>query len=146
MSIDLDFDAGQYVELRIPGSPLRRAYSIASPPSQESSIELHIRLTPGGLATEGWVFASLAVGERVTMQGPLGTFSMIEPEDGPVVLVAGGTGIAPLKAILLHAVEQGLASVRALLEEFEELSAKFSEPMDDDEMNALLEKQLVVHL
>ncbi|MFP5070238.1 2Fe-2S iron-sulfur cluster-binding protein [Pseudonocardia nantongensis] len=106
----LDFDAGQYVELRIPNSPLRRAYSIASPPSQESSIELHIRLTPGGLATERWVFASLAVGERVAMQGPLGTFSMIEPEDGPVVLVAGGTGLAPLKAILLHAVEQGLAS------------------------------------
>jgi ATP-binding cassette ChvD family protein len=42
---------------------------------------------------------------------------------------------------VLGNVEQGLASVRALLEEFEELSAKFAEPMDDDEMNALLEKQ-----
>ena len=105
----LDFDAGQYVELCIPHSPLRRAYSIASPPSQNSSIELHIRLTPGGLATAGWVFASLAVGERVTMQGPLGSFSLVEPEEGPVVLVAGGTGLAPLKAILLHVLENGLA-------------------------------------
>lgn len=106
----LDFDAGQYVELKIPHSTLRRAYSIASPPSQDSSIELHVRLTPGGIATEGWVFASLAVGERVAMQGPLGGFSMTEPEDGPVILVAGGTGLAPLKAILLHALEHGLAS------------------------------------
>lgn len=105
----LDFDAGQHVELCVPNTPFRRAYSVASPPSQSSSIELHVRLTPGGLATDRWVFASLAVGDRVAMQGPLGTFTMIEREDGPVVLVAGGTGLAPLKSILLHALEQGLA-------------------------------------
>nr|WP_198423764.1 2Fe-2S iron-sulfur cluster-binding protein [Microlunatus antarcticus] len=105
----LDFDAGQYVELHIPGSPLRRAYSIANPPSQDGSIELHVRLTPGGLATERWIFASLAVGERVRMQGPLGSFRLTEPEEGPVVLVAGGTGLAPLKAMVLHAIEHDLA-------------------------------------
>lgn len=106
----LDFDAGQHVELCVPNTPFRRAYSIASPPSQNLSIELHVRLTPGGLATDRWVFASLTVGDRVAMQGPLGTFTMVEREDGPVVLVAGGTGLAPLKSILLHALEKGLAS------------------------------------
>lgn len=106
----LDFDAGQYVELKIPGSFTRRAYSIASPPSRPSEIELHIRLTPGGLATAGWIFASLAIGERMTMQGPLGSFALTEAQDGPIILVAGGTGLAPLKAMVLHALEEGLAS------------------------------------
>ncbi|GAA12417.1 2Fe-2S iron-sulfur cluster-binding protein [Gordonia alkanivorans] len=102
----LDFTAGQYVELAVPETGETRPYSMANPPSEPGKLEFHIRRQPGGLATEGWIFESLDVGDPVTMTGPWGDFCH-EPEERDVglVLLAGGTGLAPLKAIARAALE-----------------------------------------
>ena len=100
----LDFSAGQYVELRVPGTDHGRQYSMANTPGESKQLEFHIRRQPGGVATDGWVFGTLSVGERVEMAGPLGDFRL-DPEDaGPMILLGGGTGLAPLKSMVRQAL------------------------------------------
>lgn len=120
----LAFNPGQYVQLSIPsgesgapgearGTGEPRAYSIASAPSAAQgthpAIELHVRRLPGGVATEGWIFAGLAPGDAVSLSGPYGQFSFRTARPEPVLLLAGGTGLAPMKAILAHLAEAGAA-------------------------------------
>jgi len=95
----LEFSAGQYVELRVPGTDHGRQYSMANTPGESKQLEFHIRRQPGGVATDGWVFGSLSVGERVEMAGPLGDFRLDPEDEGPMILLGGGTGLAPLKSI-----------------------------------------------
>lgn len=93
----LAFDPGQYVELVVPGTGERRQYSLANTASEDKALELHVRLVPGGTATEGWIFDTLAVGDQVEVTGPLGDFVLpTEDDGGPMVLIGGGTGLAPL--------------------------------------------------
>ncbi|WP_322790551.1 FAD-binding oxidoreductase [Mycolicibacterium helvum] len=105
---DMSFNAGQYCELIVPGSGVARQYSMANPPSQTRNLELHIKLTPGGVATEGWIFRSLQVGDRITLRGPLGQFHLVKKQDEPAILIGGGTGLAPLKSIVQHALSEDL--------------------------------------
>nr|WP_277352107.1 FAD-binding oxidoreductase [Knoellia sp. DB2414S] len=102
---EIDFNPGQYVQVTVPGKDVVRTYSIASPPSQRNSIELHIRRTPGGLASDGWIFATLAEGDRVNLAGPYGNFFLREEREEPAVLIAGGTGLAPMKSMIRHVLE-----------------------------------------
>lgn len=96
----LAFEAGQYVELVVPGSGARRQYSLANTADEDKVLELHVRRVPGGVATDRWIFGSLSVGEHVRAVGPLGDFHLrAEDEDGPMVLIGGGTGLAPLTGI-----------------------------------------------
>lgn len=81
---------------------------MANPPCQPNRIELQIRNTPGGLATEGWVFKDLALGDAVQLSGPYGRFFLREQRDQPAILIGGGTGLAPLKAIVRHVLEGDL--------------------------------------
>ncbi|MCC3313779.1 NADH:ubiquinone reductase (Na(+)-transporting) subunit F [Nocardia africana] len=110
--IDLDremaFNAGQYVQVSVPGKGVTRCWSMANPPGQPGRIELQIRNTPGGLATEGWVFDTLAVGDSVRLAGPYGRFFLREANLKPAILIGGGTGLAPLKSIIRHVLESGL--------------------------------------
>ncbi|MEB3022119.1 NADH:ubiquinone reductase (Na(+)-transporting) subunit F [[Mycobacterium] crassicus] len=110
--IDLDqdmvFNPGQYVQVSIPGKGVHRSWSMANPPGEPNRVELQIRNTPGGLATEGWVFKDLAVGDRLQLVGPYGRFFLREARDKPMVLIGGGTGLAPLKSIVRHVLETGL--------------------------------------
>ena len=97
------FKAGQYLQLRAPeyeGSrqEVYRAYSISSPPSDEGHIELVIRLVPDGICTT-WVFNYLKEGDEVVLNGPYGDFAM-RAGDGEIVFAAGGSGFAPIKAML----------------------------------------------
>lgn len=106
---DMAFNAGQYCELVVPNSGgVGRQYSMANPPSEPRRLEFHVKLTAGGLATEGWIFRTLAVGDRLDLRGPLGQFHLVAPQDEPAILIGGGTGLAPLKAIVRHALEGGL--------------------------------------
>jgi phenol/toluene 2-monooxygenase (NADH) P5/A5 len=109
--IDLDkpivFNPGQYVQVSIPGAGVTRSWSMANPPGQPTRVELHIRRTPGGLGTDGWVFKDLAVGDAVRLSGPFGRFFLREARDEPAILIGGGTGLAPLKAMVRHVLESG---------------------------------------
>ncbi len=100
----LQFLAGQYIDILLPGG-LRRAFSIASPPQREDEIELHIRHVEGGGFT-GWVFDELKVKEILRIEGPLGTFFIRhDTDDRPMILMGGGTGIAPLKSMIEDLIE-----------------------------------------
>lgn len=103
----LAFEAGQHVELVVPGTGARRQYSLANTADEDKVLELHVRRVPGGVATDGWMFGTLAVGDRVRATGPLGDFHLPPaPDDGggPMVLVGGGTGLAPLVGIVRTAL------------------------------------------
>lgn len=108
MNEDVMFLAGQFVEFVLANGE-RRAYSIASAPSIDGvvSIELHVRHTPGGLFTD-YVFDGMQVHDLVRMELPLGTFFLREDSDKPIVLLASGTGFAPMKSILKYAQQKQL--------------------------------------
>ncbi|TQK69161.1 2Fe-2S iron-sulfur cluster-binding protein [Nocardioides sp. SLBN-35] len=103
----LAFSAGQYVELVVPGSGERRQYSLANTAEEDKVLELHVRRVPDGIASDRWLFGSVAVGDRVEAIGPLGDFHVPGPEadEGePMVLIGGGTGLAPLVGIVRTAL------------------------------------------
>lgn len=102
----LAFNPGQYVQLDVPGGETR-PYSLASTPADSSRIELHITRSPNGLASDGWVFKDLAVGDAVSLSGPYGRFSFRPARTQPILLLACGTGLAPMKSIIGHIAETG---------------------------------------
>jgi CDP-4-dehydro-6-deoxyglucose reductase, E3 len=97
----LQFKAGQYIEF-ILRDGTRRSYSMANAPFQEEGLELHIRHMPGGVFTDH-VFGAMKVREILRFEGPMGTFFLREDSDKPAVLLASGTGFAPIKSILMQA-------------------------------------------
>ena len=102
----LMFNPGQYVQLNLPGGE-NRPYSIASTPGDGNLVELHIKRTADGAATDGWVFKDLAAGQKVSLSGPYGRFSFRPARSQPILLLAGGTGLAPMKSIVRHIAETG---------------------------------------
>jgi len=108
---EINLKAGQYVQFQVPEYELTsesvyRAYSVASPPSVTGSVELEIRLVPNGLCTT-YVHEYLRVGDAVTLNGPYGDFHL-QDSDRDVVCIAGGSGMAPIKAILLDMLDRGI--------------------------------------
>lgn len=102
----LQFLAGQYVDAILAGGK-RRAFSIASSPVKEDEIELHIRHVDGGGFT-GWVFNELKERDILRLEGPLGTFFVRNDQtDRPMIMMGGGTGFAPLKAMIEDLIEHG---------------------------------------
>ncbi|MEA3639364.1 MAG: CDP-6-deoxy-delta-3,4-glucoseen reductase [Lamprobacter sp.] len=97
----LAFVAGQYLELMLRDGT-RRAYSIANPPQADELLELHLRRVPGGRFSDE-VFERMEERCILRIRGPLGTFVLREDSERPILMVAGGTGFAPLKAMLEHA-------------------------------------------
>ncbi|MGB3301231.1 2Fe-2S iron-sulfur cluster-binding protein [Gordonia sp. (in: high G+C Gram-positive bacteria)] len=95
----LNFNPGQYVQLNLPDGD-NRPYSIASSPHDPQRIELHIKRTENGVATDGWVFDTLAVSDAVSLSGPYGKFYFRPDRDKPLLLLGSGTGLAPLVSIL----------------------------------------------
>ena len=95
-----EFTPGQYIELWQPESThLSRAYSIANAPHGDGSIVLHIRSVDGGRFT-AWAFDGMKVGDRLQARGPLGAFTMRSPAGTPLLFIAGGTGLAPVLALI----------------------------------------------
>ena len=95
----LDFQAGQYVNLTIPGIDGPRAFSIASNPADDKKVELHISLVDGGQATT-YVHEKLAVGDRLALTGPLGRFFVRRTKDKPKLFIAGGSGLSSPKSMI----------------------------------------------
>lgn len=102
----LQFLAGQYIEFLLKDGS-RRSFSIAIPPHSDELIELHVRHVAGGQFTDH-VFSKMKERDILRFEGPLGTFFLREDSDKPVVLVASGTGFAPIKAIVEHALHKGI--------------------------------------
>ena len=99
------FAAGQYARLTFPGAP-SRDYSMANLPGQ-SELEFHIRHVPRGL-TSGRVASSVRIGDAVLVEGPFGASYLRERHAGPILCVAGGSGLAPIKSIVGSALAAGL--------------------------------------
>lgn len=100
-----DFRAGQYVRLAYPGAPARD-YSMANRPDEEF-IEFHVRQVPGGAASQ--IIARTAqVGDPLVVEGPFGSAFLREGHAGPILAVAGGSGLAPVKAIVETAIAKGM--------------------------------------
>ena len=97
----LQFLAGQYIDILLK-SGKRRSFSMASAPHNDQLIELHVRKSPGG-AFSNFVFDEMKERAILRFEGPLGTFYLREDSDKPMIFVAGGTGFAPVKAIIEHA-------------------------------------------
>lgn len=99
----LHYRAGQYLDVLLDDGK-RRSYSMATP-ARDGRIELHVRHLPGGLFTDH-VFSSLQIGDALTVQGPAGSF-WLRDGDAPVIMLASGTGFAPVKAIVEQAIADG---------------------------------------
>ncbi|HET6545437.1 MAG TPA: 2Fe-2S iron-sulfur cluster-binding protein [Rhodanobacteraceae bacterium] len=96
---------GQYLDVLLPEGR-RRAFSIANAPHAGDHIELHVRHVAGGGFTS-FVFDQLAPGALLRVEGPLGTFVPREDSERPILLMAGGTGFAPIKALIEHFLQLG---------------------------------------
>ena len=106
----LQFLAGQYIEILLKDGR-RRAFSLANTPHDDKTLQLHIRHVPGGQFTDH-VFSAMKERDILRFNGPHGSFYWHEDSAKPVVLVAGGTGFAPIKAIVEHAIaEQSLRPI-----------------------------------
>jgi benzoate/toluate 1,2-dioxygenase reductase subunit len=95
----IDFKPGQYIQLSVPGTDVRRSYSIASTPAQLPRIDLLIRLLPGGAMSE-WLKNDAKPDTVIDLEGPFGAFTLKEKVDGPHILIAGGTGLAPMMSMI----------------------------------------------
>jgi NAD(P)H-flavin reductase len=136
----IQFKAGQFISFQVPlpGSDrtVTRPYSIASPPHQQQSLDLVLNLVPGGPGSS-YLF-NLKVGDETSFKGPAGSFYLRESVRSPL-LVATGTGIAPLRSMLYALLEKhasrpvtlfwGLRNQRDLYyqDEWQTLAAKHPE-------------------
>ena len=100
----LQFLPGQYIEILLKEGR-QRAFSLANAPHDDACLQLHIRHVPGGMFT-GQVFSTMKERDILRIRGPHGRFYLREDSNKPIVLVAGGTGFAPIKAIVEHAIAE----------------------------------------
>jgi CDP-4-dehydro-6-deoxyglucose reductase len=105
-AIRFQFLAGQYIDFILKDEK-RRSFSIANAPHQDTHIELHVRHIQGGRFTSE-VFDKMQVNDIVRIEGPLGSFFLRENSDRPVIFIAGGTGFAPIKGIIEHALAKNI--------------------------------------
>ena len=94
----MQFYAGQYIEFILKDGS-RRAFSLANPPHMSQMLELHLRHVAGGVFTD-YVFNELKEKTILRIEGPFGNFYLREEIPHPIIFVAGGTGFAPIKAII----------------------------------------------
>jgi CDP-4-dehydro-6-deoxyglucose reductase len=102
----LQFLAGQYIGILLKDQQ-SRSFSLANAPHQDELLELHIRNIAGGDFTH-YVFNEMKERDILRFKGPLGSFSLREDSDKPILFVASGTGFAPVKAIIEHALHIGV--------------------------------------
>jgi CDP-4-dehydro-6-deoxyglucose reductase len=103
----LQFLAGQYINILLEDGQ-KRAYSIANAPHDDQFIELHLREVPGGFFSD-LVFHKMQEKAMLRIEGPLGSFFLREKSTRPIILMAGGTGFAPVKAIVEHTISSEIS-------------------------------------
>jgi len=101
------FLAGQFLEFLLKDGK-RRSFSMGNAPHDDELIQLHVRHVPGGQFTDH-VFGKMKERDILRFEGPLGTFFLREDSAKPIVFVASGTGFAPIKSIIEHALHKGIS-------------------------------------
>ena len=101
----LSFMAGQYARLGVPGTGLQRPYSFANPPGVTDRLAFFIKVLETGAMSE-YVAGRAKVGDPMPLTGPFGRF-YLRPPSRPVLMVAGGTGLAPMLSMLDHMIDAG---------------------------------------
>jgi NAD(P)H-flavin reductase/ferredoxin len=99
------FKAGQYLQIALPDGS-RRSYSMANPPHESDTLQLHVRHVPGGQFTQ--VLQQLKPGDVLQVELPFGSFELREESVAPMLCVVGGTGFAPVKSLLDDMVKKGV--------------------------------------
>ena len=99
------FSAGQFTSVAFDNMP-PRDYSIANRPV-DPGLEFHIRRVPGGMVST-FVQENLSVGDEVRVEGPFGSCWLRETHRGPLIAIAGGSGLAPIKSIVEQALNTGM--------------------------------------
>jgi NAD(P)H-flavin reductase/ferredoxin len=102
------FLSGQYVHLAVPGTDETRSYSFANPPHETGTFSFFIKILEQG-AMSDYVRDRAQPGDKIQMTGPFGHFYLRNPER-PVLMVAGGTGLAPMLSMFDHMIETGMTS------------------------------------
>jgi len=157
----LKFWAGQYVDITLPGGEVTRSFSMANPPSIAQRLSFIIKKYSEG-AFSAALDGALQQGARLKAKGPYGTCFRREGRPGPMLLIGGGSGMSPLRSMLMDHIESGeqrpvrffygARTVADLfnLEEFEQVSAKLPDfkfipalSMADDDANWTGERGLV---
>ena len=149
----LQFHAGQYVDIAIPGTEHKRAFSMANTPAVGDRLEFMIKMYPGGQFS-GLLKEGLAPGDPLKIRGPFGVFILREHSDADLIFIGGGAGMAPIWSLLTYMAEKGIDRKAVYyygartrkdlfhLEEFERLSERLpkfrfvpalSEPSPEDE-------------
>lgn len=135
-----EFEAGQYVSIGMPDSPMRRSYSIASSPATKHGFEVLIDQSPQGIGTT--YLSHLEPGAEVSFMGPMGIFTLAKEEQAAkekaLVFVGTGSGVAPLRSMILELLHSqndqreiwlyfGLRHVEDIFwqEEFQEIDEAF---------------------
>jgi Na+-transporting NADH:ubiquinone oxidoreductase subunit F len=106
MTEEFPFKPGQYLQIEVPGIETTRAYSIASDSKDFYHPEVIIRLVPGGVATK-FVHKAMEVGDKIKITGPFGDFFLQEDSTRPIIMIAGGSGMAPIRSIIYKLMDQG---------------------------------------
>jgi len=102
----MQFFAGQYIDI-ILDDGRRRSFSIANAPHDDEYIELHIRHVNRGDYTS-FIFNEVKENDTLKIEGPFGDYYLRENSTRPIILMAGGTGFAPIKGIIEHAIAEGI--------------------------------------
>lgn len=101
------FTAGQYADIRIPGSEEHRAYSMANTPNTNDRLEFIIKVFPGGRFSS-LLEGGISVGQELEVKGPYGVFMLREKSNSDIVCIGGGSGMAPLWSLLNSMAERGI--------------------------------------
>ncbi len=103
---DFAFRPGQYVIFHIPDAPrvVRRSYSISTPPSDRRHFEICVRAVAGGYGSN--YVHRLRPGDRLQVEGPYGDFVLDEESERDIIMIATGTGMAPIKSMLMHLLDK----------------------------------------
>lgn len=100
----LQFLAGQYIDILLKDGG-RRSFSLANAPHDDALLQLHVRHIAGGAFTDH-VFSTMKARDILRFNGPHGSFYLREDSPKPIILLAGGTGFGPIKAIVEHALAE----------------------------------------
>jgi len=134
----LHFQAGQYIQLQIPGTDETRAFSIANAPADvvaTGTVELNVRQVPGGMGTT-YLHEKLAEGDSLHLSGPYGRFFVRRSAGLPLIFMAGGSGLSSPRSMILDLLASGVTTPMTLV--YGQRTA--AELYYDDEFRALSQR------